>query len=106
MILAPLFAPCRAGSTEPILRQMSGFWCSAGISIVIDTERMLGNTDTDKPFQRDALAIRSMTGQMVIFDIGSKRFIGLFSRGELSLTGNGIEGTAKLVRSASCPGRS
>lgn len=66
--------------------------------VLIDTERMLGNLDPARPFQRDALRLRDISGRMVVFEIGSRRFIGFFGRNQLRLTGDGIEGSAVMYR--------
>lgn len=88
----------QARSAEPILKQMHGIWRSETQMILIDTERMLGNTDDTRPFQRDALKLRNISGRMVVFDIGNKRFIGIFDRNELRLTGDGIASSETLHR--------
>lgn len=88
----------QARSAEPILKQMHGTWRSEKRLVLIDTERMLGNTDDTRPFQRDALNLRNISGQMVVFEIGRKRFIGLFDRNELRLTGDGITDSEILHR--------
>lgn len=85
-------------SAEPILKQMHGTWRSEKQLILIDTERMLGNTDVTRPFQRDALRLRDISGQMIVFEIGSRHFIGFFDRNELRLTGGGIESPETLHR--------
>lgn len=85
-------------SAEPILKQMHGTWRSEKQLVMIDTERMLGNIDDTRPFQRDGLRLRDISGRMVVFEIGSKRFIGFFDRNELRLTGDGIEGSDVLRR--------
>uniref|UniRef100_A0A9E8A280 Uncharacterized protein n=1 Tax=Bosea sp. NBC_00436 TaxID=2969620 RepID=A0A9E8A280_9HYPH len=88
----------QARSAEPILKQMHGTWRSENRLILIDTERMLGNTDDTRPFQRDALTLRNISGRMIVFEIGRKRFIGLFDRNELRLTGDGIADSEILHR--------
>ena len=88
----------QAVAAEPILKQMHGIWRSEKQVLLIDTERMLGNTDSGRPFQRDPLSLRNIAGQMIVFDIGGKRFIGIFNRNELRLTGDGIEGSDILHR--------
>lgn len=85
-------------SAEPILKQMHGTWRSERQLVLIDTERMLGNLDDARPFQRDALRLRDISGRMVVFEIGRRRFIGFFDRNELRLTGDGIEGSDILRR--------
>lgn len=88
----------QALSAEPILKQMHGTWRSEKQMVLLDTERMLGNIDKTKPFQRDALSLRNISGRMVVFDIASKRFIGIFDRDELRLTGDGFTGSDILYR--------
>lgn len=83
---------------EPTLKFMQGTWRGDGSVILLDTERMLGNVEPEKPFQRDALLLRNISGRMVVFDIGSRRYIGLFDSNELRLTGDGINGSATLRR--------
>ena len=85
-------------AAEPILKQMHGSWRSETQLVLIDTERMLGNLDDARPFQRDALRLRDISGRMVVFEIGKRRFIGFFDRNELRLTGDGIEGSTTLHR--------
>jgi len=89
---------CPALVAEPALKFMQGTWRGDGRVVLIDTERMLGSVEPDKPFQRDTLLLRNIAGQMVVFDIGNRRYIGLFERGELHLTGEGINGSVVLRR--------
>ena len=93
-----LFPGSAALSAEPVLKQIHGTWRSQKQMVLIDTERMLGNLDDARPFQRDALWLRDISGRMVVFEIGRRRFIGFFDRNELRLTGDGIEGSAVLHR--------
>lgn len=98
LIFMALLLGDRAKAAEPTLKQMDGTWRSEKRLILIDAERMLGSTDDSKPFQRDALTLRDISGPMIVFDIGNKRFIGIFNHDELRLTGAGIEGTETLRR--------
>ncbi len=77
---------------------MNGVWIGEGIALTLDTERMLANVDSSKPFQRDALFLQNITDQMVVFSIGDRSFIGLFDRDDLALTGSGLTGTVRLSR--------
>ena len=85
-----------AHSAEAMLKQMNGVWRSADLTIILDTDRMLGSTQPNKPFQRDPLRIRNITGQIVMFEIGSQSFIGLFNGTSLNLTGGSVSGTITL----------
>lgn len=84
-------------SSKP-LSFMEGTWKGDERTIVIDTERMLANTDPKRPFQHDYLIIRNITGVMVHFSTGSLSFMGHFQGEELALTGDGIKGTIHLKR--------
>lgn len=95
-ILIALTGP--APSAEPMLKLMQGIWRGDDRFVLIDTERMLGNVEPHKPFQRDPLRLRNIAGQMVVFEIGNRRYIGLFERDELHLTGEGINGSVTLRR--------
>ncbi len=90
--------PSASLPAEPALTFMQGTWRGDGRFVLLDTERMLGNVEPEKPFQRDTLLLRNISGRMVVFDIGSRRYIGLFERDQLRLTGDGIRGSATLRR--------
>lgn len=66
--------------------------------LLLDTERMQGNIVADKPFQRDAITVRNVTGQMVTFDVGANRYIGLFKGNELQLSGGSLDKVVRLRR--------
>lgn len=85
-------------AAEPALAFMHGTWRDEQHVLLIDTDRMQANTDPAKPFQRDALTFRNLAGRMVVFDIGSRRYIGLFEGNEMQLSGGELEGVVKLRR--------
>jgi hypothetical protein len=88
-----------AGATaDPTLRLMHGAWIGEGHYFLLDTQRMQANLDIEKPFQRDPLVIRNITGPMVVFQIKNQRFIGLFDGPNLRVTGHGIQDSAILRR--------
>lgn len=87
-----------AARADTMLVAMNGVWRGEGQYILLDTERMLANTDPEKPFQRDPLSIRNISGRMVVFEIGSERFIGLFQGEQLSLGGVGVSAAVELRR--------
>ena len=99
-ICGALIAMMPAGglARPPLLAFMNGTWSSDGGTIIIDTERMLANADTTRPFQRDSLRIYDMTGGMVTFGIGTRRFIGLFEGDVLTVTGGSLPGETVLRR--------
>lgn len=77
---------------------MNGVWIGEGIALTLDTERMLANIDSSKPFQRDALYLQNITDQMVVFSVRDRSFIGLFDGDGLALTGGGLTSTVRLSR--------
>lgn len=87
-----------AGAGPDLLRFMHGTWRGGGLILILDMERLLANLDPAKPFQRDAVIIRNITGSMVFFSVGDRRFIGLFEGDELALAGDGLSGTFRLER--------
>jgi len=95
LIWAVALLPERAWAKPAMLAFMQGVWSGPGFQISLDTERMLANADLAKPFQWDALVIRNISGRMVTFWIGERRFIGLFDGDALSLS---IEGSLETIR--------
>lgn len=90
------------GATKPpaVLAFMHGTWQGDGQTILIDTERMLASADASRPFQRDSLRIYDMTGAMVTFGVGPRRFIGLFEGDSVTVTGGSLPGQIVLRRTA------
>jgi hypothetical protein len=88
----------QAGSVEQVLVFMKGTWRGDGLELVLDTERMQGNLRADLPFQRDALVLRNISAKVVVFDIGTDRFIGLFDGDDLALTGSSLKRAMRLRR--------
>lgn len=81
-----------------VLAFMNGVWIGENMALTLDTERMLANVDPSKPFQRDALFLKNITDQMVVFSVADRSFIGLFAGDELALTGSGLTSTVRLSR--------
>lgn len=100
VLLAFLIIGCGGpiAAAEPILAQMSGVWVGDQMTITLDGERMQANLDKELPFQREPLILKNIAGSMVVFEIGKRRFIGLFKPDELSLTGDGLAGSVTLRR--------
>ncbi len=98
VFLATTALGCAGATADPALRLMHGAWIGDGHYFLLDTQRMQANLDIKKPFQRDPLMIRNITGSMVIFQIKNHRFIGLFDGPNLRITGHGIQDSAILRR--------
>lgn len=87
-----------AWAAESALVFMRGTWRGEDLVLILDTERMQGNARADLPFQREPLVLRNVAASMVVFDIGARRFIGLFDRDDLSLTGLELDRAIRLRR--------
>ncbi|WP_146170208.1 hypothetical protein [Bosea sp. 124] len=86
------------GAAEQALVFMNGTWIGEGYMLTLDTDRMQGNQRADLPFQREPLLLRNVSAKMVVFDIGTSRFIGLFDRDNLTLTGLSFDRNIRLRR--------
>lgn len=96
-----LLTAMTAGAAEDargMLGFMHGHWQGSGVTLSIDVTRQLANADPTKPFQRQPLRIRDIADGMVVFFIGHRRYVGLFEGDTLTLTGDGLPGTATLRR--------
>ncbi|WP_199091290.1 hypothetical protein [Bosea sp. ASV33] len=91
-------AATNAAAAEPPLSYMHGLWRGENHMLLLDTERMQGNTDPDKPFERQAIIVRNVVGHMVTFDIGARRYIGLFEGDDLEMTGGNLEKSIRMRR--------
>ncbi len=47
--------------------------------------------------------LKNVAGAMVVFEVGKRRFIGLFNRDELNLTGDGLTGSTTPRRAQARP---
>ena len=68
------------------------------MDVFIDFARSQARPDRDKPFQWVPLRIRNVTGNMVVFDLGKQRYIGLVEPSTLTLTSPHFAGHRVLAR--------
>jgi hypothetical protein len=73
-------------AAQGLLQPLAGHWQGGGLNLRLDPARLQANTDPDKPFERQPLLIRNITGAMFLFDIGRERFIALVQGETMSLT--------------------
>lgn len=80
--IAGLTWACCVGMATPAAAQplekipdLGGQWSGPGLSLFIDPSRHQANADATKPFNRQSLIIRNVTGSMVVFVIGSELFV-------------------------------
>jgi len=83
IVLVMSLAAAAAGS---VFTQLDGRWVGPGLELFIDISRHQGNTDPRKPFTREPLAVRNITGRMVVFSIGTQSFIALVDGNAMSIT--------------------
>jgi hypothetical protein len=88
--------PAAAGSTRG--SDLVGRWVSDGLVLTVDQDAVQANRDPAKPFQWDALHVLDRTDNMIVFDIGKERFIGLLDGDRLTLTQSGVPGSHELHR--------
>jgi hypothetical protein len=77
---------------------MHGLWIGEGPPILIDACRMQARFGASEPFTRETLRIRDITDGLVVFLIGRRTLVGLFAEDEVTVTGPGISGSARLRR--------
>lgn len=82
-VVAIAAGPGSAADAGVVLRWLAGRWTGPGMTISIDPARMQANFDPNKPFQWDALRLRDVTGCMVTFDVGVRRFVALMFAGRV-----------------------
>ena len=93
------FSSASQSDASSVLAQMDGTWSgSSGDYLLVDAERSMANTEPDKPFNREPLQIKDISGSMVTFSVGGKIYIGLFRGGTVALTRLGRLGTLNLER--------
>jgi len=105
MTRAPAFllATLAAVSATPslasdALRSLDGRWRGPDFEILIDVERLLVNTDPTKPFGREPLLVKNISGSWVTFAVGSQIFFAQVEDGALHLVRSGRDGTRTLAR--------
>ena len=69
--------PSMGMSDHETMRSMNGAWVGEGTPLVIDTQRLQANLDPEKPFEWQTFRILNITGSMITFDIGPRRFMAL-----------------------------
>lgn len=82
-VVAIAASPGSAADSGVVLRWLAGRWTGPGMTLSIDPERMQANFDPNKPFQWDALRLRDVTGCMVTFNVGARRFVALMFAGRV-----------------------
>ena len=60
------------------MRSMNGTWVGDGTPLIIDVQRLQANLDPEKPFEWQTFRILNITGPIITFDIGPRRFMALF----------------------------
>ena len=78
---------------------LNGVWSGPGLTLRIDMQRHQGNADPSKPFNRQSLIIRNVTGPMVVFAIGPELFVAqMLDPNQMSISRGGRPETYLLSR--------
>lgn len=103
---AELFDPALAAGTLPalpLLRSLHGRWAGDGIEILLDAQRMQGNTNPGKPFARDPLVIRDVTPPWIVFAVGPGTFVARIEGDAMTLTQPGWPAPRIVLRTPPQP---
>jgi len=98
--LAPAAQAQQKSKTElQKLPDLNGVWSGPGLTLRIDMQRHQGNADPSKPFNRQSLLIRNVTGPMVVFAIGPELFVAqMLDQNQMSISRGGRPETYLLTR--------
>jgi hypothetical protein len=100
---AAMLALPGASRADALLRALDGQWFGDGFNVAIDSARAQARLDPKKPFQWEAFRIRNVSGEMVVFTIGPRLFIGYLGEDMLTLTSPGLQGARLLRRTGRYP---
>jgi hypothetical protein len=97
---ALLAASPAPGVLNGLRRILEGRWVGDTLELRIDQDAVLANDDPSKPFQWSALTIIDVSGSIIIFDIGARRYVGLLEGDRLTVSIGGRLGSHVLVKQA------
>ena len=93
-----------AMSDTHALHAMDGAWAGDGTPFVIDVQRLQANLDPEKAFDWQIFRVINITGSLITFNIGQRRFIALMSSDdEIHLTEFGVSGERSLRKTKPLP---
>jgi hypothetical protein len=98
IVLAVSGSGSLAGGATSWRRALEGRWTGSAATWTFDQDSVQVNRDPGKPFQWEFLRILTTQGQMIVFDIGSERYVGLFDGATLTLSRSGHPGFITLTR--------
>ncbi len=95
----PALAEQKPRQSPQPLPDLTGVWTGPGLTLRIDMQRHQGNTDPAKPFNRQSLIIRNVTGPMIVFAIGPELFVAqMLDPNQMSISRGGRPETYLLSR--------
>ena len=65
---------------------LEGHWVGEDLQIRVDQDAVQANDNPEKPFEWSPLIIKDVTGGMVVFQIGSRQYIGLIDGQQMTVT--------------------
>ncbi|MEH3147965.1 MAG: hypothetical protein PGN34_22095 [Methylobacterium frigidaeris] len=92
------------GVLHGLRRVLEGRWVGDTLELRIDQDAVLANDDPSKPFQWSAFTIIDVSGPMIVFDIGPRRYVGLLDGDRLTVSISGRPGSHVLTKSHPAPG--
>lgn len=77
---------------------LEGRWVGDGVEIRVDQDAVQANDSPDKPFEWSALNVLDVNGNMIVFDIGKRRYVGLLDGERMTVTIAGSTGSYVLKK--------
>ncbi|WP_204262969.1 hypothetical protein [Methylobacterium sp. BTF04] len=77
---------------------LEGRWASDDFTLTIDEDAIQANRNPSKPFEWDALHVLNITENMIVFEVGGDRFVGMLDGDRMILSMIGRPGFHTLTR--------
>ena len=77
---------------------LEGRWIGDDYTLTIDEDAVQANRNPTRPFEWDALHILNTTENMIVFELGGDRFVGLLEGERMTLSQIGRPGYHVLTR--------
>lgn len=84
--------------------RLNGEWRSNDFVLRVDAKRAQASTAIDRPFEWQRFVVREVTGNEIVFAIGSEIFEAVIDADTLVLTGTDFRGERVLFRGADVVG--
>lgn len=99
MVATGLLLGLAPAAAESSMRKfLEGRWVGDGLQIRVDQDAVQANDNPEKPFEWSPLNIRDVTGGMIVFQIGSRQYIGLIDGQQMTVTITGSSSSHVLTK--------